>query len=105
MPGPVVTMSSTVMCAHAGTATATVPAARVILSGTPAVTIASPYVVAGCALTGTPTPPCVTGQWLVGAVRVTTTGQPLALQSGSSLTTPTGSPMLPVAVQPRVIAS
>lgn len=93
------------MCAHAGTATASVPAARVTLSGDPAVTISSPYVIAGCALTGTPTPPCATGQWLVGAVRVTTTGQPLALQSGSSLTTPTGSPMLPVAVQPRVIAS
>ena len=34
--------------------------------GQPAVTIASPYVVAGCALTGTPNPPCVTGQWIVG---------------------------------------
>lgn len=93
------------MCSHAGTATATTPAARVQIVGTPAVAITSPYVVAGCALTGTPTPPCVTGQWLVGAVRTTTTGQPLALQSGSSLTTPTGTPMQPVAVQPRVVAT
>src|SRR3954452_8155215 len=105
MPGPVVTMSSTVMCAHAGTATATTPAPRVLIGGVPAVAITSPYVVAGCALTGTPNPPCVTGQWLVGAVRTTTTGQPLALQSGSSLTTPPGTPMLPLVVQPRVLAT
>lgn len=105
MPGPVVTLASTVMCAHAGTATATTPAARVLVGGVPAVAIASPYVVAGCALTGTGAPPCVSGQWLVGAVRVMTTGQPLALQSGSSLTTPTGSPMMPMVVQPRVVAT
>ena len=105
MPGPVLTMTSTVMCAHAGTATATVPAARVMIMGAPAVAITSPYVIAGCALTGTPTPPCVTGQWLVGAVRTTTLGQPLALQAGSSITTPTGSPMMPLVVQPRVLAT
>lgn len=105
MPGPVITMSSTVMCSHAGTATATTPAARVMVGGTPAVPMTSPYVVAGCALTGTGAPPCVSGQWLVGAVRVTTTGQPLALQTGSSLTTPPGTPMLPLVVQPRVLAT
>src|SRR4051794_38314451 len=98
-------MSATVMCAHAGTATATTPAARVLILGTPAVAITSPYVIAGCGLTGSPTPPCVTGQWLVGAMRATTLGQPLALQTGSSLATPTGTPMLPVAVQPRVMAT
>jgi hypothetical protein len=99
------TMAATVMCAHGGTATPTVPAARVTVAGAPAVTMTSPYVIAGCALTGTPTPPCVTGQWVVGALRVTTTGQPLALQTGSSITTPTGSPMLPVSAQPRVVAT
>lgn len=105
MPGPVVTMASTVMCAHAGTATATTPAARVLVGGVPAVTIAAAYVVAGCGLTGSGAPPCVSGQWMVGAVRTTTTGQPLALQSGSSLTTPTGTPMMPMVVQPRVLAT
>ena len=37
------------------------PFPRVLLSGQPAVTLTSPYAVAGCALTGTPNPPCVTG--------------------------------------------
>lgn len=105
MPGPVITMSSTVMCFHAGTATATTPAARVMIGGTPAVAITSPYVVAGCAPTGTGAPPCVSGQWVLGAVRVTTTGQPLALQTGSSMTTPPGTPMMPLVVQPRVLAT
>ena len=104
MPGPVVTMSSTVTCSHAGQATPTTPS-RVTVMGAPAVTMATPYVVAGCALTGTPTPPCVTGQWVVGAVRVTSMGVPLAVQSGTSITTPTGSPMLPLVVQPRVVAT
>ncbi len=104
MPGQVVTMASTVTCSHVGRATPTSPS-RVMVMGTPAVTIAPPYVVAGCALTGTTTPPCVTGQWTVGAVRVTSMGVPLAVQSGSSITTPTGAPMLPLVVQPRVVAT
>jgi hypothetical protein len=105
MPGPVVHLGATVMCAHAGQATPTAPFPRVLVSGQPVVTLATPYVIAGCALTGTPTPPCVTGQWVVGAVRVLAGGTPLALQSGTSITTPTGSPMLPLVVQPRVLAT
>ncbi len=50
-----------------------------LLSGQPVVTLASPYVIAGCALTGTPNPPCVTGQWLVGATRVLAGGVPVAI--------------------------
>lgn len=104
MPGPVVTMTSTVTCAHGGQATATTPN-RVLVGGAPVVTLATPYVVAGCALTGTSAPPCVTGQWVAGAVRVMASGVPLAVQAGSSMTTPTGTPMLPVVVQPRVVAT
>ena len=105
MPGPVVHLGATVMCAHAGQATPTTPFPRVLVGGQPVVTLATPYVVAGCALTGTPTPPCVTGQWLAGATRVLAGGVPLALQAGSSVTVPTGTPMLPLVVQPRVVAS
>jgi hypothetical protein len=77
----------------------------VLLSGQPVVTIASPYAVTGCALTGTPTPPCVTGQWLVGAVRVLAGGAPVALMTGTSTCIPTGTPMLPMSAQPRVIVT
>jgi hypothetical protein len=105
MPGPIVHAGATVMCAHAGQATATAPFPRVLVGGQPVVTLATPYVVAGCGLTGSPTPPCVTGQWVVGAVRALAGGAPVAIQTGTSLTTPTGTPMLPLVVQPRVIAT
>jgi hypothetical protein len=105
MPGPIVHLGATVICTHAGTAMPTSPFPRVTVSGQPVVTLTTQYVIAGCGLTWTSTPPCVTGQWVVGAVRVAAGGVPVAIQTGSSITTPTGSPMLPLAVQPRVVAT
>ena len=70
----------------------------------PVVTLATPYVVAGCGLSATGTP-CATGQWLVGATRVLALGVPVAVQAGSSLTAPTGTPMVAVGVQPRASAT
>jgi hypothetical protein len=93
------------MCAHAGQATPAAPFPRVLVGGQPVVTLATPYVIVGCALAGTPTPPCVIGQWVVGAVRVMAGGTPVAIGAGSSVTMPTGSPMLPLVVQPRVVAT
>jgi len=93
------------MCSHAGPATPLSPFPRVLLSGQPAVTIASPYAVTGCALTGTPNPPCVTGQWISGAVRVLAGGVPLATMTGASTCIPTGTPMLPISAQVRVLAT
>lgn len=105
MPAPVLHLGATVLCSHAGQATPLAPFPRVLLSGQPAVTLTSPYGVAGCALTGTSTPPCATGQWLTGAVRVTAGGAPLATMAGSSTCIPTGTPMLPVVAQTRVLAT
>jgi len=105
MSSPIVEQSATVMCSHAGTATATTPDPRVTLSGSPVVTLSTSYVVAGCSLTGTSVPPCATGQWLVGATRVTSGGTPVAVLSGSSICTPTGTPLMPVVTQTRVLAT
>lgn len=105
MPGPIVHLGATVLCTHAGTATPTAPFPRVTVSGQAVVTLATPYLIAGCALSTTSTPPCVTGQWLVGAVRVLAGGTPVALQSGSSTCIPTGTPMMPLVVQPRAVAT
>jgi hypothetical protein len=105
MPGPALHLGAVVTCSHAGPAQPLAPFPRVLLSGQPVVTIASPYAVTGCALTGTPTPPCVTGQWLVGAVRVLAGGAPVALMTGTSTCIPTGTPMLPMSAQPRVIVT
>ncbi|MGI6853759.1 hypothetical protein [Mesorhizobium sp. 1B3] len=105
MPAPVLHLGATVLCSHAGQATPLSPFPRVLLSGQPAITIASPYAVAGCSLSTTSTPPCVTGQWLAGAVRVLAGGVPVATMLGSSTCIPTGAPMMPVAAQARVLAT
>jgi hypothetical protein len=105
VPAPVLHLGATVLCTHAGQATPLAPFPRVVLTGQPAVTLATPYAVAGCALTGTPNPPCVTGQWIVGATRVLAGGAPVATMAGQSLCVPTGTPMLPVAAQTRVLAT
>ena len=105
MAGPALHLGAVVTCSHAGPATPLSPFPRVLLSGQPAVTIASPYAITGCALTGTPNPPCVTGQWISGAVRVLAGGVPVATMTGASTCIPTGTPMLPVSAQVRVLAT
>ncbi len=49
MPGPIVHVGAVVTCMHAGPAQPTAPFPRVTVSGQPIVTLATPYVVAGCA--------------------------------------------------------
>jgi hypothetical protein len=105
VPAPVLHLGATVLCSHAGQAVPLAPFPRVLLSGQPAVTLASPYAVAGCALTGTPNPPCATAQWVAGAVRVTAGGAPLVTMTGQAVCVPTGTPLLPVLAQTRVLAT
>ncbi|MGH6846871.1 MAG: hypothetical protein ACREC0_05390 [Methylocella sp.] len=105
MPGPILHMGAIVTCAHGGTATPTAPVPRVLVSAQPVAIIAAPYVVAGCPFVPPNPGPCVTGQWVVGATRVLALGQPVAIQAGVAVCVPTGTPLLPVTVQPRVIAT
>jgi hypothetical protein len=105
VPAPILHLGATVLCTHAGQATPLAPFPRVLLSGQPAVTLTSPYAVAGCALTGTPNPPCVTGQWIMGATRVLAGGAPVVTMMGQSTCVPTGTPLMPVVAQTRVLAT
>jgi hypothetical protein len=105
MPGFLLHVGATVMCAHGGQAMPTVPNPRLMLMGQPSVTISGPYTIAGCAFPPQAGGPCVTGQWMVGTVRVTSNGQPLVVQSGTAVCTPTGTPLMPVMQQTRVMAS
>jgi len=106
MPGPVLHLGATVNCSHGGQATPSAPIARVTVSGQAVATIAAPYAVAGC---GFVPPggngPCITGQWSSGATRVSVLGQPVAIQAGTSTCVPTGTPLVPVTAQTRVIAT
>lgn len=106
MPGFLVQIGAQILCSHGGQATPTVPNPRVLLSGAPSVLITSPCIIAGCTLPPPPAAngPCVTGQWLSGTTRVLSNGQPLALQTSSSMCAPTGTPMLVIVPQARVSA-
>jgi len=106
MPGFLLHLGATVLCAHGGQAQPTAVQPRIMLGGQPAVTLAAPYVVAGCALPPPPAAngPCVTAQWLTGTTRVTSEGLPLLLIDGQALCTPTGTPLIPVVAQVRVSA-
>jgi hypothetical protein len=106
MPGPILHVGATEICSHGGQAMPTAPSPSVLVSALPVATIAAPYAVAGCAfVTPGGNGPCVTGQWLVGAVRVLSLGQPIAIMTGVSICTPTGTPLLPVTAQARALAT
>jgi hypothetical protein len=102
MPGPVLHLGATVLCSHAGPATPVAPNPRVTLGGQPVVTLASPWVVTGCALSGSGSPFCVTGQFVTAATRVTVLGQPVLLLDSQGIASPTGQPLTPIAAGPRV---
>lgn len=102
MPGYLLDVSSTLLCAHGGQAKPTAPNPRVKVSGQPTVTQTTTYAVAGCGLTGTPNPPCATAQWVAAALRVKSSGQPLLLQDSRSLCVPTGTPLNVLVTQLRV---
>lgn len=104
MPGYLLHVGATVLCAHGGQAQATSPNPRVKVGGQPVVTQAAPHTVAGCAL---PPPtagngPCVTAQWVTAAVRVKAGGVPVLLQDSQSVCVPTGTPLNIVVTQLRV---
>ena len=106
MPGFLIHVGASVLCAHGGQAQATAPNPRVAVSGQPTVTLAAPWLVAGCAL---PPPtaangPCISAQCVTAATRVTSNGQPLLLFDSQAICAPTGTPLLIVASQTRVTA-
>ena len=106
MPGPIMHLGAVVTCSHGGQALPPSPSPRVTVGGMPIATIAEPYTVAGCAFVPPAgNGPCVTGQWTVGATRVTSLGQPVVIFSGVAQCIPTGTPLLPVSGQTRVIAT
>ena len=101
MPGFLLHVGATVLCSHAGQAQPTTPNPRVTVSGQPTVTLAAPYVVAGCALPPNAGGPCVTAQFTTAATRLTSNGQPLLLLDSQAICAPTGTPLLIVATQTR----
>ncbi|HTF67916.1 MAG TPA: hypothetical protein VK638_35075 [Edaphobacter sp.] len=105
MAGFLLHQGAVVICAHGGQAMPATPNPRVLVTGMPTATIAAPWVVAGCPLVPPPIPPCVTGLWLIGTVRVTSMGQPLVVQTGTAITMPGAATLIPISMQTRVMAT
>jgi hypothetical protein len=106
MPGFLLHVGATVLCAHGGQAQATTPNPRVRVGGQPVVTQPAPHVVAGCPFNvgGGPSP-CITAQWTTAAVRVRASGQPILLMDSQAVCAPNGTPVIIAATQTRVRGS
>lgn len=98
---PILHLGAVVQCSHGGTAQPTAPMPRVLVGGMPVVTLACPWVVAGCTLG---TSPCATGQFVMGATRVLAGGVPVVTVPGVSVCAATPTPLVILSTQVRVNA-
>ena len=107
MPGFILHQGAMVMCAHGGQVQPTVMNPQVLVSGMPTTTLSAPYVVAGCAMPPPPAGngPCVTAQFMMGSVRVTSNGLPFLLFDSQAICMPTGTPTITSSTQTRVMAT
>ena len=106
MPGPILHLGATVTCSHGGQAIPLPVNPRVLVSGQPVVTQSVVYTVAGCGFTPPGgNGPCVTGTVITAATRVLAGGVPVVLMDSTTICVPTGTPLIPVQAQTRVIGS
>lgn len=106
MGSPLLHVGATVQCSHGGTASATSPNTKVLVNNQPTVTMSAPYTIAGCSHTVSSAPsPCVTAQWTVAAMRVTSNGLALVLMDSQATCIPNGTPLMQIQAQTRVTAS
>ena len=105
MPGTLLHLGATVLCSHAGQATPSNPNPRVLVSGQPTVTLATPYIVAGCALPPPPAAngPCVTAQFVSSATKLLSNGVPLLLLDSQAVCAPSGMPLVITVTQTRAL--
>lgn len=108
MPGYAVTFANTILCSHGGKAVPVPPAGRLTIMGMGVVTFSHTYMITGCGLPAATAgaPPCVSGRFTTGALRVTSMGMPLVIIPATSVCIPNPTPLIPApAGQARVIAS
>ncbi len=104
MPGFLLNVGSTVLCAHGGQAKPTVPMPRVKVMGMPITVQPPPYVIAGCANPPPPVNvgPCITGTWILASLRIKAMGMPVLLQDSQAICIPTGTPLTVLVANARV---
>ncbi len=103
MPGFLLHVGASVLCAHGGQAQPTTPSPRVTVSGQPITTLPAPYTIAGCPFSVPSGPlPCVTAQWVTSATRITSNGTPVLLIDSQAVCAPNGTPLIITTTQTRV---
>lgn len=103
MPGYLLHQGATVLCMHSGQAQPAVSNPRVKVGGQAIVTLSSAYTISGCPnVVGNVSVPCVSGQWISAATRLTASGEPVLLQDSSAVSTPNGTGLNIVQTQTRV---
>ena len=104
MPGFLLHVGAIVQCAHGGAAQPTIPNPRVKVMGQPIVNQPGPYVIAGCTFPPPPAAngPCLTANWVMGALRVKSMGMPVLLMDSQAICVPTGTPLIIMSTQVRV---
>jgi hypothetical protein len=107
MPGALLHIGANITCSHAGQATPVATNPRVLVGGQAVVPSTSTYGIVGCTLSPPPTAngPCVTAQYITSATRVSASGVPVLLVDSQALCAPTGTPLLPLMTQTRVIGT
>ncbi len=108
MPGPVLTVLSTVQCAHLGRGTPAPPNPRILIDGQAVVTITTKYAIAGCtfpAMTGGNSPPCVSGSFTTASTRCLTDTGYLLLGDSQGTSLPNGTPLVVMPSQFKVVAT
>lgn len=86
MPGFVLTISSTVLCPHGGSAVLTTANTKMVIDGAPALLESDVHTVAGCPFqipvgAGTKPSPCIRIEWTGGAAQLQVNGVGVLLQS------------------------
>ena len=86
MPGNILTVTSTVLCMHGGSAILTTANTRLMVDNAPALMATDVHAVAGCPFqipfgTGTKPSPCVRIEWLAGSTQLQGNGGGVLLQS------------------------
>lgn len=105
MAGAILHAGATVLCQHMGEATPNQFGARVFVDGNPIVTVGSAYTISGCSFVPPAgNGPCASAQWVVGALRVLSQGQFVAITTGVGICLPTGTLLVPQTSQTRVVA-
>jgi hypothetical protein len=86
MPGDILTISSTVMCMHGGSAILTTANTKIMVDNVPALLESDVHSVAGCPFqipigTGTKPSPCIKIEWSAGATQMQVNGVGVLVKS------------------------